>query len=198
MLNGISSLPDTPGYTLPNEQPKPSPLTVRGRPTSLTALSEPQRRFAADHHSLIYSFLRERHLQVGEYYDIVVLGFLHAVQRYLTQPALGRYKFSTVAWSAMRRSLASHRRAEQRRRECERRYVDSARQDTSSPNWDWESGLFLHDLALISSEEQYALAQHRLQGYSIAETAKAQGMSPKRVRRLLKELFRTYLRLSNL
>ena len=195
MGNVTSSLPDTPGYIPSYEQTAPPPPTVRERPAALGILSEQQRQFAAEHHALIYSFLRERHLQAGEYYDIVVLGYLHAVQRYLTQPILSRYKFSTIAWGAMRRSLATYRRAEARRLECEARYVDSIPQEASCPGWPWETGLFLHDLALMSSEVQYALARLRLQGYSIAETAKAQGMSPKRVSRLLKELFRTYLRL---
>ena len=51
----------------------------------------------------------------------------------------------------------------------------------------------LHDLAAVSSKEQYALASMRLQGYSIAETACIQGMSEKRVRGLLRELYRVYL-----
>jgi DNA-directed RNA polymerase specialized sigma24 family protein len=137
---------------------------------------------------LIYAFLRERHLPVSEYYDIVALGYLQAVQRYLTQPALTRYKFSTIAWSSMRR-------AETRRKETERRYMDAHRSLGPDPYRDLEFRLFLHDLAAVSSKEQYALARLRLQGYSIAETARAQGMRPKRVRRLLKELFSTYLQL---
>ena len=35
----------------------------------------------------------------------------------------------------------------------------------------------------------------RLPGYSIAETARQRGMTPKRVRRLLKELYRVYFQL---
>jgi len=34
-----------------------------------------------------------------------------------------------------------------------------------------------------------------LQGYSVAETARHYGISPKRVRRLLKEMYRVYLSL---
>jgi DNA-directed RNA polymerase specialized sigma24 family protein len=108
---------------------------------------------------------------------------------------LTRYQFSTIAWNAMRRSLSSFHRAEERRRESERRYMDTLQQSGTDPYLAMESRLLLHDLAAVSSKEQYALACLRLQGYSIAETAKAQGMSPKRVRRLLKELFRTYLQL---
>ena len=56
-----------------------------------------------------------------------------------------------------------------------------------------ESRLLLHDLALVASEEQYSFAKYRLQGYSVSETAAAHGVSAKRVRRLLKNLYRTYV-----
>ena len=56
-----------------------------------------------------------------------------------------------------------------------------------------EAKLPLHDLAAVSSKEQYALASMRLQGCSIAETACIQGMSEKRVRGLLRELYRVYM-----
>lgn len=58
-----------------------------------------------------------------------------------------------------------------------------------------EARLFLHDLASISSQSQYELAVLRLQGYTISETAHARGMTPKRVRKLLKELYRVYFQL---
>jgi RNA polymerase sigma-70 factor (ECF subfamily) len=132
---------------------------------------------------------------VGEYYDIAALGYLQAVQRYLTQPELMCYRFSTIAWSAMRQSVATFHRAEARRRESERRYLDALWKPEDESSFQVDSRLFLHDLAAISSEEQYALARLRLQGYSVAEAAKAQGVSPKRVRRLLKELFHVYLQL---
>ena len=53
----------------------------------------------------------------------------------------------------------------------------------------------LHDLAAVSSKQQYELAEMRLQGYSIAEIALAQGMPKIRIRRLLKELYRAYFQL---
>lgn len=54
----------------PPEAPVPTPLT------------EPQRRFAAQYHALIYGFLLEKKLEIREYYDIAAIGYLHAVQRY--------------------------------------------------------------------------------------------------------------------
>jgi len=58
-----------------------------------------------------------------------------------------------------------------------------------------EARLLLHDLASVANRPQYELAALRLQGYSIAEAAQQRGITPKRVRKLLKELYRVYFQL---
>lgn len=179
-------LPDTV-----QKQTRPPPPDGRGRPAQ--ALTEEQRQFAAGHHGLIYSYLWERKLEVDEYYDIAVFGYLCAVRRYLTEPGLRAYQFSTIAWRAMRQSIASFHRAEERRVKTERKYLSLFQTRLPDPFEELEADLLLHDLAAVSSREQYTLATMRLQGYSIAETARIQGMDEKRVRRLLKELYRVYL-----
>lgn len=175
------------------ERTRPPPATERGRPPSPQALTGEQRQFAADNHGLIYSYLWEKKLEIDDYYDIAVFGYLRAVKRYLTEPKLRCYQFSTVAWRAMRQSIAAYNRAKKRRKEAERKYWKALRPRPPDPFEELEAKLLLHDLAAVSSEQQYALAAMRLQGYSIAETARIQGMSEKRVRGLLKELYRVYL-----
>ena len=88
------------------------------------ALTEDQRRFAAENHNLIYRYLYEQGRAVDDYYDIAALGFLSAVRRYMTKPELRRYAFSTIAWRSMKQSIASFHRAETRREAAERRYKE--------------------------------------------------------------------------
>ncbi len=121
------------------------------------------------------------------------MGYLSAVRRYLTQPRLHRYAFSTIAWWAMGQSIASFLRTEERRKETELRYWDTV--PKADPMEELEARLFLHDLASVATWPQYELATLRLRGYSIAETARQHGMTPKQVRRLLKELYRAYFQL---
>lgn len=128
-----------------------------------------------------------------EYYDIAAFGYLSAVRRYLTQPKLRQYAFSTIAWRSMGRSIASFHRAEAQRRSAEQRYMASV--PVNDPMEELEVRLILHDLASSTNRPQYELAALRLQGYSIAETARRCGMTPKRVRKLLKELYRVYFQL---
>lgn len=165
---------------------------MRGQPAPLAPLTEEQRRFAEQHHGLIYAFLKGTGHSAADYYDTAALGFLQAVQRYLTQPWLRRYAFPTVAWRAMGRGVATEHRTEERRWNAEKRYLDCAWARPSSLYSEPEDQLLLHDLMAGASEEQHQLALLRLQGCSIAEAAQAQGMGVKRARRLLKELHRDY------
>lgn len=167
-----------------------SPSKKRGRPAPLPPLTEEQRRFAADNHDLIYSFLQEQKLDIDCFYDIAVFGYLRAVERYLTEPKLQRYQFSTVAWRAMRQSMVSFYRSELRRKASERRYQEQYRHP--DPFASLDTKLFLCKLAAVASREQFDTAMMRLRGYSIAETARMRQITPKRVRKLLKELYQNY------
>ena len=69
------------------------------------AMTERQRRFAAKNHNLIYRYLHEKGWEVSEYYDIAAFGYLRAVRRYLTEPGLSIYAFSSIAWRAMAQSI---------------------------------------------------------------------------------------------
>lgn len=169
------------------------PVQWTGQPAFPQALDEEQRQFAAKHHRLIYSYLWNKKLKIDDYYDIAVFGYLRAVRQYLAEPSPHKKKFSTLAWSAMRQSIASFHRAKKRREETEQKYLKMLLDRQPNPFEELEARLLLHDLAAVSSHEQYVLAEMRLQGYSIAEAAKAQGLSEKRVRSLLKEMFRVYL-----
>ena len=165
---------------------------MRGQPAPLTPITEDHRQFAELHHGLVYAFLRETGHISNEYYDAAALGFLQAVQRYLTQPWLRRYAFPTVAWRAMGRGVATEHRTEERRRNAEQRYLDDPGGRPPNLREELETRLIFHDLIAEASEEQHRLALLRLQGCSMAEAAQAQGMGVKRARRLLKDLRGNY------
>ncbi len=95
----------------------------------------------------------------------------------------------------MERGITAFHRMETRRREAELRHLANTGISSCDPMEEVEARLFLHDLASISSRTQYELAVLRLQGYTIAEAAQRRGMTSKRVRKLLKELYRVYFQL---
>ena len=65
------------------------------------ALTDYERQYAEEHHALVYRFLHDKGLDSNEFYDVVIFRYLAAVQRYLTEPQLQQYSFTTVAYSAM-------------------------------------------------------------------------------------------------
>jgi len=60
-----------------------------------------QRQFAAEHQNVVFRFLNQKKLPIDDYYDIVIFGYLQAVQEYDENPALSRFQFSTIAWTRM-------------------------------------------------------------------------------------------------
>jgi hypothetical protein len=90
--------------------------TTKAARTSLKApLTQIEADYAAEHHDLIYAFLRKNHYPVDEYYDVVVFGYLRAVRKYLSREELRSYAFSTIAFAAMRSSMGNHRASADRR-----------------------------------------------------------------------------------
>ena len=64
-------------------------------------LTKEQQDFAAEHHGLVYKFLNDNHLPEDEFYDVVIFGYLKAVQDYFSREMLRQYSFSTIAWKIM-------------------------------------------------------------------------------------------------
>lgn len=113
------------------------------------------------------------------------------IRAYFTEKSLHRYRFSTIAWRSMNSSLNTFRRQEQRRQSHEFSY-QAAHPPPDDAFDALRARLLLHDLFLLADKEQALLVRHRLHGCSLAETARREGMSVKRVRHRLKALYRAY------
>lgn len=62
-----------------------------------------QRQFAEEHQDTVFRFLSHKNLSIEDYYDIVIFGYLQAVQEYDENPALSHFQFSTIAMDIVRR-----------------------------------------------------------------------------------------------
>ena len=74
----------------------------------LHELTHLQRQFAEEHQETVLRFLSRMRLPVEDYYDIVIFGYLQAVQEYDENPALSRFQFDTIAWTKMNDCLGKH------------------------------------------------------------------------------------------
>lgn len=68
-------------------------------------LTPAQQQFASENHYIVEHFLSWKRLDTREFYDVVIFGFLSAVQEYLEKPELKAYAFSTIAWRCMNNCL---------------------------------------------------------------------------------------------
>ncbi len=75
---------------------------------NIRPLTKEQQRFAEENHHLVYAFLNEKELSESMFYDVVIFGYLKAVQEYCEVLSLHRFKFSTLAWRRMRSSLSNY------------------------------------------------------------------------------------------
>lgn len=75
----------------------------------LHELTPCQKQYAEDHINLVYKFLHNMELSVDEFYDIVIFGYLAAVQEFDEKPELAnRCAFTTIAWQQMKNCLCEH------------------------------------------------------------------------------------------
>jgi len=56
---------------------------------ALRPMTQEERDFAEQHHNLVIDFLRYRRLPMDEFYDVVIFGYLSAVQQYIRNPPMG-------------------------------------------------------------------------------------------------------------
>lgn len=167
-------------------------------------LTDSQRQFAADNHNLIYLFLNGNCLNENDYYDIVALGYLAAVQKYTEEPAMTRYRFSTIACRFMRQSVSNHTsylsRGKRRASIISLDSLTSAHCDLRHGDIVYgedhlmqrlEMDLLLRDLAAVLSAVQMVIIQLRIAGYSLREIARSLEMRMKDVSRLLEDLRET-------
>ena len=71
-------------------------------------LTDAQRNFAEENHNMIQDFLFYNQLDRADYYDVVVLGYLEAVQAYDEDSRPRQYKFETIASRKMCDCLFKH------------------------------------------------------------------------------------------
>ena len=162
------------------------------------ALTPIEQQFAEDHHGLVYSFLKRKNLSVDDYYDVVVFGYLLAIQRYFVEPKLRNYSFSTIGWRSMERSLSNHYKAQS----CQKRKGYTVSLETivhdsenlqlgeciaapDSAMMDFETELLLHELASRLSTRDMNVIRMKLDGYGTREIARKHKLTMKGVIDLL-------------
>ena len=166
----------------------------------LYPLTREERRFAAEHHGLVYKFLHENHLATEDFYDVVIFGYLKAVQIYFSKPELQKYSFTTIAWRKMHGYLMNYLRTQHRRKRSAEVISIHAGVDAKSLPLEetlfkpdslmlqFETELLLHDLAGRISAQQMDMIRMKSDGYGIRDIARSQNIPMKRVKEILEDV----------
>ena len=71
---------------------------------ALRPMTQEEREFAEQNHDLVIDYLRRRRLPMDDFYDIVIFGYLSAVQQYFRNPP-SNVTFAAMAVRAMKDSV---------------------------------------------------------------------------------------------
>ena len=166
-------------------------------------LTDEQRRLAEENHDLVYAFLQNNHLSESQYYDVVIFGYLCAVQEYCENSKLRQYSFSTVAWRKMRQELSHHYKYLSRNKRTSA--TISTSDDTFEPlemhsvsmqdelMVQLEMDLLLHELATKLPRRQMRIIRMKLDGVKMHEIAKAEHITFRDINRLLADSYDTVI-----
>lgn len=75
-------------------------------------LTSEQAIMVEQNHNLIYSYLRKYNLNFEDYYDLVALGLIRAVQAWHQSDYVRTFKFSTIAFRAMFNQVRNYQRGD--------------------------------------------------------------------------------------
>jgi RNA polymerase sigma factor (sigma-70 family) len=171
------------------------------------ALTPEQQKFAEMFHNLIYAFLNNKSLRDDEFYDIVVFGYLHAVQEYFNKPQLQKYSFTTIAWKKMDSALSDFYKSQsrQKRHGCTISLETMLYNKEEYPSAEkifavhdslmlqLETEQLLHELASRVSQRQMTVIRMKVDGYGVKEIAREQKTTIKDVRERLESVYDTVL-----
>lgn len=157
----------------------------------LQPLTATEKRLAEENHNLVYSFLHQNNYSIEEYYNIVIFGYLKAVQAWCRiGEKREKYCLSTLTWLYMRAEVGNHIRTGNY--QCRKPTKDTISFDAEyaetenlyntvggkSAEDDVLEEELLNDIMENLSEIQQKIAQLKISGYSNKETYLIIGMQP--------------------
>ena len=79
----------------------------------LQPLTEEEKEMAEKYHNMVYAFLHQKGYDIEEYYDIAVMGYLKAVQKYFRDDNLKlKWSFKAICYNDMHREIGNQTKKE--------------------------------------------------------------------------------------
>ena len=171
----------------------------------LRPLTEKEQKFAEENHELVYSFLNEKRLNEDDFYDVVIFGYLRAVQEWCRN-SFNILNFSTYAWKCMSNELINHYQFQSRKK----RHVSTVSFDdiilkcNDFKEYDityneyvneLKTNLLLHELARRLPEREMRIVRMKVRGDKLQDIARAERLNFQQIGRLLDDIYPTVIQI---
>jgi len=140
---------------------------------ALRPMIKEERGFAEQHHELVIDFLRCKRLPMDDFYDIVIFGYLSAVQQYFRNPPAG-VKFKAMAFRAMKDSILRDGEYNARAKRCayiislDDMNVQDPKQDTERQI---EDKALLEQVVSVATPKEAKIISFLMDGFALREAA---------------------------
>ena len=170
-------------------------------------MTDEQRRLAEANHDLVGAFLRENKLPEEQFYDVVIFGYLCAVQQYCENPNLKKkYSLATLAWKKMKRELVhyynylgsdkrSYHTVSLHESICEGSDLcwEDVLHDDGDILKDLQMELILHELAARLPKREMRIIRRKINGDKMHDIAKAERLTFRDINTLLANTYDTVI-----
>ena len=141
-------------------------------------MTHEEREFAEQHHDIVIDYLRRKRLPMDDFYDIVIFGYLSAVQQYFRNPPAG-VEFKAMAFRAMKDAILRDGEYNARAKRCgytvgldtEGRHstIPDQKQDIERQT---ERKALLEQAAKIATPKENKIIELLVDGFALHEAAR--------------------------
>lgn len=145
---------------------------------ALRPMTTEEREFAEQNHGLATEFIRKKCLLADDFYDIVIFGYLSAVQQYFRDPPAG-VEFRAMAFRAMKDSVLREGEYRSRTKRCGitvsldgmsgHDIISDSRQDTARQV---EGKALLEQAARVATPRESKIINLLIDGFALHEAAR--------------------------
>ena len=140
---------------------------------ALRPMTQEEREFAEQNHDLVIDYLRRKRLPMDDYYDIVIFGYLSAVQQYFRNPPAG-VEFKAMAFRAMKDTVLRDREYNTRAKRCgsivslDTDTIPDPKQDVERQT---ERKALLEQAATVATPRESKIINLLIDGFALHEAA---------------------------
>ena len=145
---------------------------------ALRPMTQEEREFAEQKHQIVIDFLRCKRLPMDDFYDVVIFGYLSAVQQYFRNPPTG-ISFKAMAFRAMKDSVLRDGEYNARAKRCSitvsldavdrHSTIQDPKQDTARKV---EGKALLQQAASVATPREASIIRLLVDGFALHEAAR--------------------------